>query len=201
MEAFWFRHNAILHSTNHLEYQQLSLVYAFFRGILPSFIVKYLFTEKPGRAVVKLLSFTGKENCGLDSRGWVYVHQDEALKMLIVRHLKSLSVNFINHLENAGSCLMEVSLMRALTRYVTGASRAFGRKMECSDGGELPRPLQYFHSIAGQWKTVARMLHVMREADFLSIGHRGERKTNQCILHTGNDDEHKQRSRYDFKYF
>ena len=81
-----------------------------------------------GKSSSQTSQFHRKIKCGLDRRAWVYVHQDEALEMLIVRHLKSISVNFINHLENEGSWLMEVSLMRALTRYVTGASRAFGRK-------------------------------------------------------------------------
>ena len=107
------------------------------------------------------------------------MHQDEALEMLIVRHLKGLSVNFINHLENAASWLMELSLVRALTRYVTGASRAFGRKREIVDGGELPGPLGQFDRNARQWTTVARMIHIMREGGFLSIRHRGaERLTN-----------------------
>ena len=49
MEAFWFKHNSILHSTNHLKYQELSLFYAFFRGILPTFVSNVLFAENPGK--------------------------------------------------------------------------------------------------------------------------------------------------------
>ena len=88
MQAFWFKHNSILHSTTHLNYQELSPLYAVFRGILPKYVRNVLFAENPGKAVLKLLSFTGKEKEGLDRRGWVYVHQDEAIKMLSVRYLR-----------------------------------------------------------------------------------------------------------------
>ena len=89
--------------------------------------------------------------------------------MFIVRHLKSLSVDFINHLENAVSWLMEASLMRDVTRYVTGTSRGIGGKRECADGGELPGPLRQFDRNARQCTTTALMLHIMREARFFSI--------------------------------
>ena len=69
--------------------------------------------------------------------------------------------------------------MRARRRYVTGASRAFGRKREIADEGELPGALGQIDRNARQWKTVARMIHFMLEAGFLSIRHRGaERLTN-----------------------
>lgn len=103
--------------------------------------VDELYNKRPGRSVARLLSFTGRFKDALDCRGWAYVHMDEALEMLIVRHLKSLSTNFLAHLENSASWLMEVSKFRAICRYVTGASRAFGRRGFQDDGGEVPGPL------------------------------------------------------------
>ncbi|PXF48449.1 hypothetical protein BWQ96_01618 [Gracilariopsis chorda] len=96
---------------------------------------------------------------------------DEALEMLIVRHLKCLSVNFLSYLENSAACLMEVSMFRALTRYMTGVSRAFGRKRDEGDGGESLGPLIQFDRNACQWRTVGRMLHVMRAAGLFNVQH------------------------------
>lgn len=95
---------------------------------------------------------------------WVfgYTHIDEALEMFIVRHLKSLSFNFLGHLENSAAWLMQVSMFRALTRYMTGASRCSGREMEEGDGGEELGPLIEFDRNACQWRTASRMLHLMR---------------------------------------
>ena len=107
------------------------------------------------------------------------------LEMLAVRHLKSVSVNFINHLQNSASCLLPVSVSRALIRYATGASRAFDRRRDPGDGGELPGPLSQFDRNSCQWRTVARMLHIMRESNFLSVSHRGaERLTNVFTVPT-----------------
>ena len=116
MDAFWFKQIAILHSSNHLKYQELSLFSMFFRLMLPTVVAEHLYDEKPGKAVLKLLSFTGSVKDGIDRRGWTYVHHDEMLEMLAVRNLKSLSVNFINHLQNAASRLLPVSMSRALIR-------------------------------------------------------------------------------------
>lgn len=171
--AFWFKHNAILHSSTQLKYQELSLFFGFFRAILNSVVTEELFTRKPGRMVMKLLSFTGSGRFGIDRWGFGYTHVDEALEMLIVRHLKSLSVNFLGHLEHSAGWLMQVSMFRALTRYMTGASRAFGRKREECDGGENLGPLSQYDRTARQWKTVSRMIHVMRDAGFLNASHRG----------------------------
>lgn len=170
---FWFKHNGILHSSTHLKYQELSIFFAFFRAILPTVVSEELFTNTPGRMVMKLLSFTGKGRFGVDRWGFGYAHSDEALEMLIVRHLKTLSFNFLAHLENSSAWLMEVSMFRSLVRYMTGASRSFGRKREEADGGESLGPIAEFDRNACQWKTVARMLHVMREVGFLSVSHRG----------------------------
>ncbi|PXF41198.1 hypothetical protein BWQ96_09092 [Gracilariopsis chorda] len=94
--------------------------------------------------------------------------------MLIVRHLKSLSVNFLGHVENSAAWLMQVSMFRAFTRFMTGACRSYGRTRDEGDGGEPLGPLVLYDRNACQWKTVARMIHVMREAGFLSASHRGE---------------------------
>ena len=179
MEAFWFRHIPILHSSNHLKYQELSLFSLFFRLVMPTVVPEHLYAQKPGKAVLKLLSFTGSDRDGIDKRGWTYVHHCELLEMLAVRHLKSLSVNFINHLQNAAAWLLPVSMSRALIRYTNGASRSFGRKGDPGDGGELPGPLSKYDRNACQWKAVARMVHIMRECLFLNIVHRGsEQLTN-----------------------
>ena len=108
LDAFSFKPNAILQSSNHLKYQELSLFYGFFRGILPSVAEEEIYFKKSGRSVMKLLSFTGNGKDGLDSRGWTRVHSDESLEMLVVRHLKSLSVDFLGHLENSAAWLMQV---------------------------------------------------------------------------------------------
>ena len=101
------------------------------------------------------------------------------LETLAVRLLKSLSVNSINHLQNAVSWLLPMSMSRALIRYATGASRAFGRRQDPGDRGELPGPLSQFDRNPCQWRTVACMLHILREWNLLSISHRGaERLTN-----------------------
>ena len=179
MDAFWFKQIAILHSSSHLRYQDLSLFPMFFRLMLPTVVAEHLYDERPGNAVLKVLSFTGSVKDGIDRRGWTYVHHDEMLEMLGVRHLKILSVNFINHLQNAASCLLPVSISRALIRYATGASRAFGRRRDPGDRGELPGRFSQFDRNACQWRIVARMLHIMREPNFLSMSHRGaERLTN-----------------------
>lgn len=47
-EAFWFHHLPILHTTNHLKYQELSIFYAFLRGKIPNMVVETLHSEKPG---------------------------------------------------------------------------------------------------------------------------------------------------------
>ncbi|PXF44647.1 hypothetical protein BWQ96_05589 [Gracilariopsis chorda] len=172
-DAFWFRQNSVLHSSTHLKYQELSLFYLFFRSIIPSFVERDLFTTKPGRAVTRLLSFTALGSQGSDGRGNAYVHCDEALEMLIVRHLKSLSVNFLAHLENSASWLMEVSMFRALIRFMTGASRALHRTRQDNDAGEIAAVSRQYDRNACQWRTVSRMVHVMREAGFLSVAHRG----------------------------
>lgn len=172
-EAFWFRHNDISHSTNHLKYQELSIFFAFFRGIIPTVAVEELYTRKPGRSVMRLPSFTGRFKNAFDGRGWTYVHKDEGLEMLIVRHLKGLSVNFLGHLEDSTAWLLQVSKFRAFCRYMTGASRAFGSRRLTDDEGEAPGPIGQFDRNACQWRTVARMLHVMRGAGFLNVSHRG----------------------------
>lgn len=92
--------------------------------------------------------------------------------MLIVRHLKGLSVNLLKHLENSACWLMEVSMFRILARHVTGASRAHGRTRVTGDGGEEPGPLDYYDRDAVQWRTVARMLNFTRESGFLDVSHR-----------------------------
>lgn len=173
IDAFWYRHNSILHASNHLKYQELSLFYAFFRGIIPEAIESELYKTKPGKIVTKLISFTGMNRSGYDRRGWTYVHLDESLEMMIVRHLKGLNVNFISHLENSAAWLLEVSMLRSLARLFTGASRAYGRKRLQDDTGEQLGPLNQFDRNTIQWKTVSRMLHMMREVGFLNYQHRG----------------------------
>lgn len=137
------------------------------------YVLDELYNKKPGRSLVKLLTFTGAGKDAIDKRGWTYVHMDEALEMLAVRHLKSLSTNFLGHLENASSWLQQVSMFRALSRYFTGASRSFGRKRVLEDGGEREGPLAQYDRNAIQWRTVSRMVHVMREKGFLNVSHKG----------------------------
>ena len=172
-EAFWFHHHAILHSSGHLKYQDLAVHHAFMRSIITTVVAEDLFSKQPGRSVMKLFSFTGTGSVGRDSRGWTYVHLDEALEMLIVRYLKGLSVNLLQHLENSTAWLIPVSPCRSLCRYVTGASRSIGSKRANTDGGEGTGPLNEYDLNACQWKTVARMLHLMRECGFLNLEHRG----------------------------
>jgi len=50
-EAFWFKHKSIIHASNHLKCQDLSICYAYFRSIIPTYVVSALLEEKPGRAV------------------------------------------------------------------------------------------------------------------------------------------------------
>lgn len=107
-------------------------------------MVDELYDKKPGHSIVKLLSFTGRGKDAIDRRGWNYVHMDESLEMLAVRHLKSLSVNFLGHLQNESAWLQQVSMFRALSRYWTVASRAFCRKIILDDGGEQGGPLSHF---------------------------------------------------------
>ena len=68
---------------------------------------------------------------------------------------------------------MKVSMIQALCRYVTGASRYFGRRQRNEDEGELPGPLRQFDRNACHWGTVARMRHIMRVAGFQNVRHRG----------------------------
>ncbi|CAN8065401.1 unnamed protein product [Agarophyton chilense] len=175
-DAFWFKHNSILHSSTHLKYQELSLYYYFFRDIIPTFVQQELYVNKPGTAVMRLPRFTGHGREALDSRGFAYTHNDEALEMLIVRHLTRLSVNFLGHLEKSAAELMEVSIFRQMIRYMTGASRNLGlkgREREANDCGEIQTPLSQYDRNSCQWRTVSRMLHVMREVGFFSTTHLG----------------------------
>lgn len=88
--------------------------------------------------------------------------------MLIVRHLKVLSVNLLQHLQNSATWLMPVSLCCSLCRYVASGSRSIGSKRATIDGGEGTVPLNEYDRDTCQWKTVARMLHLMRECGFLN---------------------------------
>lgn len=172
-EAFWFRLNFILHASNHLKYQELSLFYAFLRGILPSVVVSELHKSTPGSSVMKLPSFTGSSKTALNKRGWTYVHMDEAFEMLIVKHLKSLSVNLLTHLEKSAAWLMKVSQFRSLARRVRGASRAYGRFRGADDVGESSGPLRFYDRNVPQSRTVEAMLGLMKEWQFLGEERRG----------------------------
>lgn len=57
-------------------------------------------TKKPGRSVLRHLRFAGHLQGALDLPRLAYVNMDEALEMLSVRHLNSLSVNVLGHLGN-----------------------------------------------------------------------------------------------------
>ena len=91
---------------------------------------------------MKLLSFTGNGKDGMDGRGWTCVHSDESLEMLSARHLKSLSVDFLGHLQNSAAWPMQVSMFRAPSRYMTVAVRAIRRRRENADGGGRAGPLE-----------------------------------------------------------
>lgn len=86
-KAFRFRLTYILHSSNHLKYQELPIFYAFLRGVMPDAVTDELHTQTPGSCVVKLLSFTSGNRHAMDLRGWTYVHQDELLESVMVRHI------------------------------------------------------------------------------------------------------------------
>ncbi|PXF43749.1 hypothetical protein BWQ96_06481 [Gracilariopsis chorda] len=118
-------------------------------------------------------SLTKHGKQGADRTGFAYVHRDEALEMLIARNLKSLSATFLAHLESSTARLMDVSMFRALRRYVRGAFRSYDRRREANDDVENMGTLTEFVRNAGRLKTVARMVHTMREAGFLKVSHRG----------------------------
>ena len=170
-EAFLFRLTYILHASNHLKYQELSLFYAFLRGILPPVVAEELHENTLGSSVMKLPSFTSAAHQVVDNRA--FVHWDEALEMLIVRHLKSLSFNFIAHLENAAAWLMQVSRFRSLCRRISGASRAYGRFRGADDAGADAGPLHVYDRNAPHSRSVGAMLRLMRERGFLNSNHRG----------------------------
>lgn len=76
-DIFWLHFNSMLHSSTHLKYQELSIFYAFMKGILPSQVIEDLYNRKPGRSMMKLLSFSEKGRNAVDPRGWTYVHLEE----------------------------------------------------------------------------------------------------------------------------
>ena len=97
VEAFWFRHNEILHSSTHMKYQQLSLLYNFLRTITPTAVEQELHTGQPSRSVMKLLSFPGSSKIAVDRRGWTYAHMDEGLESMIVRSTKGLDISNLGY--------------------------------------------------------------------------------------------------------
>lgn len=93
--------------------------------------------------------------------------------MIIVSHLKALCVNLLSHLDIAAAWLMQVSMLTVIARYCTGASQAYGRKRITEDGGEEYGPMSTFDPNKVKWRTITRMLHVIREPGFLGFEHRG----------------------------
>lgn len=94
------------------------MFYIFLRRILPNAMVNSVYNKRPGITILKLPSFSGQSQNHMDSRGWTYVHNEEALEMLIVRLIKSLTTNLLGHLANSTSWLMEVFSFRCFRRYI-----------------------------------------------------------------------------------
>ncbi|CAN8065686.1 unnamed protein product [Agarophyton chilense] len=143
------------------------------RKTLPSSVVSYLFTEKPGTCVVKLPSLSNGTRNAIDhQRGWTYVHLDEALEMLIVRHLKNLSLTLRNHLENYASWLLQVLRFCNEARYVTGATQTHGRFTNSDEVGEEDRLVHVYHRNSVQRRSVLARVELMRALRFMSLEQR-----------------------------
>lgn len=68
---------------------------------------------------------------------------------------------------------MQISMFRALTSYRTGSFTAFGSTREEGEGSENLGPLRQYDRTACQWRMVSRMVHVMRDAEFLNDSYQG----------------------------
>lgn len=102
--------------------------------------------------------------------------------MLIVRHLKSLSVSLLSHLEKTAAWLM-VSIFQSLARRVTGASRAYGRFRGANDAGENSGALRFYDRNVPQSRSVGAMLSIMRQRGFLDVQHRGSEWIKNVFCH------------------
>lgn len=141
--------------------------------MFPSPVISELYDAKPSSAMLRTQSCTGGNPDGLERKGWVYEHTDEALEKQIFRHLKSLSRTLLTHLENSAACLMELFLFRSLARYVIGASCAFARITGTQEYGEETNLLYFYDRTLFQQRIVDRMLNSMCDCvpTFLSLAH------------------------------
>lgn len=117
---------------------------------MPGVVFHDLVTEKPGGMPARVPPFTTGRGCPYASRGWTYVHLDEALEMVVVRQLKSINVTMNPYLESAGAWLLTVSRARIMTRSVTVASRAYKRVREDGDAHADITPLYGYDRSAEQ---------------------------------------------------
>ena len=175
-DNFWLSLTNVLHTSGHLKYQELVLFYGFFRSIKPKVVFTDLLLEKPGVCVTRLPSFTSARKTGYDKRGWNYVHLDESLEMLIIRHVKSLKNSALPQLESSAAWLLEVSQARSFLRNIVGASRVYAPSRTGDDTDERKGPLDLYDRNRGQLKTVFVLVELMRERSFLSIAHRCSEK-------------------------
>ena len=187
VDSFWLRLNNILHASGHSNYQQLYLFYGFFRGIMPRVVFHDLYTEKPGGILARVPSFTAGLGSPYDSRGWTYVHLDEALEMVIVRLLKSLNVTMLPYLESAGAWLLTVSHARMLIRTVTAASRAYKHVRGNGDADGDVSPLSSYDRSAVQSSTIRQMVNLMRRKGFLSSEHRNCERLRNVLGNSRSD--------------
>lgn len=177
VDSFWLQLNTVLHTSGHLKYQELYLFYGFFRSIMPRTTFKELFTRKPGAMVARVPRFTAGlaspiPGCPYDEREHTYVHLDEALEMLIIRHVKGLNTIMLPFLESYKAWLLAVCKARNIARTVTAASRSFGRIRNDEHSLAPGLLLGGYDCSAVQCSSVRSMVELMRSKGFLSLEHR-----------------------------
>lgn len=106
-----------------LVYQELYLFYSFFKSIMPRVTLSDLYDHKPG-ATVAGFHVLQRDWEVFMIWGWIYVHMDEVLEMLIVRLIKALNVPVLPYLENSRVMLLSVCAGRMIIRTMTGASHS-----------------------------------------------------------------------------
>lgn len=194
LDSFWLRLNNVLHASGHLKYQELYLFYGLFRSIMPQASFADLFTSKPGAMVARVPSFTAGLGSPYDARGHTYVHLDEALETLIIRHVKGLKNLMLPYLESCGAWLLLVCGARMLIRTVTAAPRAYRRFPNDDHGGTqgTASPGQGYDRNAVQSSKVRAIVELMRQNGFISLEHHQSEKLQNVFSATlevlGNSD-------------
>lgn len=176
LDSFWLRLTGIMHSSRHLNYQELYLEYAFFRSFMPNITFNDLFRNKPGAMVTRIPMFTSAYREGYNKRGMNYVHLDKSLEMLIVRLVKGLNVTMLPFRESSGAWLLAVSRARMILRSVTAATRSYRQERTNEHIEQQGEEIHGYDRNNARVTTVNSMVQIMRPKGFLALYHRSREK-------------------------